>query len=227
MSTNPPQNGGRDPFGTPTGQDRATGESSYGSRYVYGNREPVPTATPSPAPDRTEPGADDAGFDPRVAYGQPPQAGSQAARAGGHPQYAGAVQQHSVPQQGNPYGNPADHGDPGYQGHQAAGPHGSVYGDHAPGGNHSVYGANPGYRSAPPSSGSSTNVLAIIAFVTSLVGMAIIPVVLGHIALSQIRRTDEGGSVFAIIALVFGYLQIALYLLAFLLIPGAIIWSVT
>ncbi|MET0726190.1 MAG: DUF4190 domain-containing protein [Leifsonia sp.] len=52
------------------------------------------------------------------------------------------------------------------------------------------------------------NVLAIISFATSLLGISLVGIVLGHIALSQIKKTGEQGKVFAIIGLVLGYLGI-------------------
>lgn len=70
-----------------------------------------------------------------------------------------------------------------------------------------------------------TNGLAIAAFVLGLCGFAVLPVVLGHIALGQIRRTGDGGSALAIIGLVLGYLEIVLYasLIAAIVIPLVIV----
>jgi hypothetical protein len=59
-----------------------------------------------------------------------------------------------------------------------------------------------------------TNVLAIVSLVTSILGLAIVPIILGHISLSQIRRTGEQGRVMAIIGLVIGYLSVLGYLIA-------------
>ncbi len=61
----------------------------------------------------------------------------------------------------------------------------------------------PSYAPAP-----RTNGLAIASFVLGILGFAIIPVILGHISLSQIAKRAEGGKVFAIIGLVLGYLGI-------------------
>ncbi|WP_374946245.1 DUF4190 domain-containing protein [Agreia sp.] len=58
-----------------------------------------------------------------------------------------------------------------------------------------------------------TNVLAIVSLVTSILGLAIVPIILGHISLSQIRRTREQGRVMAIIGLVIGYLSLLGYLI--------------
>lgn len=109
------------------------------------------------------------------------------------------------PPRHDPYG-----GDPG----QA-----SPYGGAAP---HYYPGAYPPY---PPQRG--TNVLAIVSLVTSLLGMAIIPVITGHIALSQIKNTGEGGNALALVGMILGYLQILVYVILFGLMVwgGLVIWS--
>jgi hypothetical protein len=56
-----------------------------------------------------------------------------------------------------------------------------------------------------------TNVLSIVSLATSVFGLAIVPVILGHISLSQIKKTGEQGRVMAIIGLILGYLTIAAY----------------
>ena len=58
-----------------------------------------------------------------------------------------------------------------------------------------------------------TNVLSIVSLVTSILGLAVVPIVLGHISLAQIRRTGEQGRVMAIIGLVIGYLSLLGYLI--------------
>jgi hypothetical protein len=58
-----------------------------------------------------------------------------------------------------------------------------------------------------------TNVLAIVSLVTSILGLAIVPIILGHISLGQIGRTGEQGRAMAIIGLVIGYLSVAGYLI--------------
>jgi peptidyl-prolyl cis-trans isomerase B (cyclophilin B) len=52
------------------------------------------------------------------------------------------------------------------------------------------------------------NVLSIVGFVLSLVGISLVGVILGHIGLSQITKRGERGKGFAIAALVLGYLGI-------------------
>lgn len=65
--------------------------------------------------------------------------------------------------------------------------------------------AVPVWAPAPP----RTNGLAIAAFVLGLCGFGILPVVFGHVALGQIRRTGDRGATLAIVGLVLGYLALA------------------
>lgn len=65
------------------------------------------------------------------------------------------------------------------------------------------------------------NVLGIVSFVLSLVGFTLIAVILGHISLSQIKRTGERGRGFAIAGLVIGYVSFALAILFIIFIVGA------
>jgi hypothetical protein len=63
-----------------------------------------------------------------------------------------------------------------------------------------------------------TNVLAIISLVASCVGLVfplgyIAGVVMGHIALSQIKRTGEGGRGLALAGVIVGYSLLALWIL--------------
>lgn len=60
---------------------------------------------------------------------------------------------------------------------------------------------------------TKTNVLSIITLVTGILGMAIIPVILGHISLSQIKKTGEQGRVMAIIGLVLGYIGLVTWII--------------
>lgn len=59
-----------------------------------------------------------------------------------------------------------------------------------------------------------TNGLAIAALVLGLCGFGILPVVFGHIALGQIRRTGDRGAALAIVGLVLGYLALAATIIA-------------
>jgi hypothetical protein len=58
------------------------------------------------------------------------------------------------------------------------------------------------------------NVLAIITLVSSILGFALISVVLGIISLNQIKRTGEQGKVLAIIGIVIGALATIGYIIA-------------
>lgn len=62
------------------------------------------------------------------------------------------------------------------------------------------------------------NVLALVGFIMSLVGVSLVGIILGHVALPQIKRTGERGRGLAIAALVIGYLSIALSILGVILI---------
>jgi len=54
-----------------------------------------------------------------------------------------------------------------------------------------------------------TNTLAVLALVFGLLGAGVVPVVLGHVALGQIRRTGERGHGLAVAGLVLGYVALA------------------
>ncbi len=77
--------------------------------------------------------------------------------------------------------------------------------------------AQPTYAPVP-----RTNTLAIVGFVLSFF-ISLGAVIVSHIALSQIKRTGEGGRGFAIAGLVIGYAGIAIGVLWFLFIGLAII----
>lgn len=69
----------------------------------------------------------------------------------------------------------------------------------------------PPYSPFPPPE-PTTNVLAIVGFITSFfVGLA--GIICGHIALSQIRRTGEKGRGLALAATIIGYAQVGLLFL--------------
>lgn len=62
-----------------------------------------------------------------------------------------------------------------------------------------------------------TNVLAIVALITGILGMALVPVICGHISLNQIKKTGEGGKIMAIIGLVLGYLGILAWIIVIIM----------
>lgn len=68
---------------------------------------------------------------------------------------------------------------------------------------------------AAAATGPKTNVLAIIALVSGIVGLffglfSLAAVVMGHIAMSQIKKTGESGRGMAVAALILGYVGIVL-----------------
>ncbi|WP_084956561.1 DUF4190 domain-containing protein [Thermoactinospora rubra] len=144
-------------------------------------------------------------------YGQPGQPGY-----GSGPQGYGSGPQGygSGPQQGygQPYGSgPQSYGDQPYGGYSPP-----------PGG----YG-QPGGYGAPQ--GTKTNGMAIASLVLGIAGLAlcgvssIVGVILGHIALSQIKRTGEEGRGMAIAGLVTSYIMVGLALVFLLLY---VVWGV-
>lgn len=67
---------------------------------------------------------------------------------------------------------------------------------------------SPPYRGNGPAR-KKTNPVAIAAFVSSFI-ISVTGVVLGHIALHQIKTTGEGGRGLAIAALVIGYVSMTI-----------------
>jgi peptidyl-prolyl cis-trans isomerase B (cyclophilin B) len=68
-----------------------------------------------------------------------------------------------------------------------------------------------------PSGQAKTNTLSIIALIASLVQCIpivspIVAVILGHIAMKQIKERSEGGRTLAIIALILGYLGLVVWI---------------
>jgi peptidyl-prolyl cis-trans isomerase B (cyclophilin B) len=61
----------------------------------------------------------------------------------------------------------------------------------------------------PPTTQAKTNTMAIVALVSSFF-ISLLGVILGHIALNQIKTTGEGGRGLAIAALIIGYVSMAL-----------------
>jgi hypothetical protein len=84
------------------------------------------------------------------------------------------------------------------------------------------YGA-PAYGQ-PGQQSQKWNVLSIIALVSSILGFAIISIVLGIISLNQIKKTGEQGKVLAIIGIIIGALTTLGYIImaiAFFAILGS------
>lgn len=117
-----------------------------------------------------------------------------------------------------PYGSPAapPYGAPAPQYGAPAPQYGTPapqYGAGAP-----QYAAAPGYGyPATP----KTNTLAVVSLISSLVGVFLIPfigqivgIITGHLSLSQIKTTGEGGRGLALAGLIIGYVGIGLAVLA-------------
>jgi hypothetical protein len=82
----------------------------------------------------------------------------------------------------------------------------------------------PSYAPARP-----TNVLAIISLIASCLGFTIPGIIMGHIALHQIKRTGEQGHGLALAGVIVGYalfaitvVVIVVYVLAFI---GLAVWA--
>lgn len=58
--------------------------------------------------------------------------------------------------------------------------------------------------SAPTS--AKTNAMAIVSLVTSILGISLVGVITGHIAMSQIKKTGEQGNGLAVAGLILGYI---------------------
>ncbi|MFB7781979.1 DUF4190 domain-containing protein [Streptomyces vinaceus] len=98
-----------------------------------------------------------------------------------------------------PYPQPGPYGQPGQPG---------PYGQPGP---HGPHGAPQGWY-PPPGASEKTNALAVVAFVMSLVcAIPLVPLVLGIVALSQIRSRGEKGKGLAIAAIVIHGATIAFY----------------
>lgn len=81
--------------------------------------------------------------------------------------------------------------------------------------------ATPPVAYAPPTAYTApaavaTNGMAIASFITSLVGLGVVGVILGHIAMSQIKKSGAAGKGFAIAGLIIGYLSIAIAIVVLL-----------
>lgn len=67
-----------------------------------------------------------------------------------------------------------------------------------------AYLTSPQYTPGPP----PTNAAAVIGFI-GVFFISLLGIILGHVALSQIKRRGESGRGFAIAALILGYLRFA------------------
>jgi peptidyl-prolyl cis-trans isomerase B (cyclophilin B) len=74
------------------------------------------------------------------------------------------------------------------------------------------------------------NGLSIASLVLSIIGLSLLGVILGHIALSQIKRTGEQGYVLALIGVILGYLGLLAFIILGImavvaLAAGAAFWT--
>ena len=68
-----------------------------------------------------------------------------------------------------------------------------------------------------------TNGLGIAAFVMSLVGFSVIAAIMGHVAMGQIKRNNEGGNGLAVAAVVIGWVSFAAQLFWLFFIGAALV----
>ncbi len=114
-----------------------------------------------------------------------------------------------------------------YQAPNAQVPYGGGAGQYqAPNAQVPYGGGAGGYPASNWSGTRPTNALAVVSLVTGLLCFTFIPVIFGHIALGQIKRTGEGGATMAIIGLVLGYAQIVAGILLFLIFGMGMFWVV-
>lgn len=92
------------------------------------------------------------------------------------------------------------------------------------------------YASAPAygyqQQGPKTNTLAIVSLVASLAGLitgitAIVGIITGHIALSQIKKTGENGRGLALGGLITGYVLTALTIIGIIAFIAFFSWAAT
>jgi peptidyl-prolyl cis-trans isomerase B (cyclophilin B) len=88
----------------------------------------------------------------------------------------------------------------------------------------SNYPQNQPYSGYAPQS-NKTNGLAIASLITSFF-ISIVGIILGHVALSQIKRTGENGRGLAIAGLVIGYVSLAIGIIAAIMMLGLAAGSV-
>lgn len=77
----------------------------------------------------------------------------------------------------------------------------------------------------PPVATGRTNGLAIASLVLGVLGFSVIPIVLGHVALAQIRKTGDGGSSMAVVGLVLGYLGLIVWIVVAVLLVIGLGWA--
>ncbi len=91
------------------------------------------------------------------------------------------------------------------------------------------YGGAPVYQQPAYAQAVGTNGLAIASLICGILGTSLVAVILGHIALSQIKKTGQEGRGMAIAGLVLGYLALVVSVIAviFLLVATSQLGSST
>lgn len=69
----------------------------------------------------------------------------------------------------------------------------------------------PGYAAVPAA--PKTNVLAIVSLVISILGFNVIAIILGAIALNQIKKTGENGRGLAIAGIIIGAVSLVIVII--------------
>ncbi|WP_256977955.1 DUF4190 domain-containing protein [Microbacterium sp. Yaish 1] len=91
-----------------------------------------------------------------------------------------------------------------------------------------AYGQGGGYQP------QKTNTLAVVSMIASIVGFiwllpvigSVAGVIMGHISLSQIKRTNENGRGMALAGLIVGYAGLALAIVGIIIVASLIGWAI-
>jgi len=73
-------------------------------------------------------------------------------------------------------------------------------------------------QGAMPGQFAPTNVMAIVALIFGILGGTLLPIIFGHVALSQIARTGERGHGMALAGTILGYLSSAVVLIVLIVV---------
>lgn len=187
--TQPPQDPTNNPYGAPY-QPPAS---------PYGPQDPYQSQDPYQQPASGQPAYG------QPAYGQPPQGQSPYGQpAQGQPQYGQPAQpDYGQPPQGqSPYGQPAysepASGQPAY-GQPAQPPYGQPASGQSPQGQ--AYG-QPYQQYGQPQVPQKTNGFAVAALILGIIGGHVLAIILGIVALVQIKKTGDKGKGMAITGIV-------------------------
>jgi hypothetical protein len=80
---------------------------------------------------------------------------------------------------------------------------------------------NEGYNPAPVQV-RSTNGMAIASMVLSIIGVSLLGVIFGHVALGQIKRNNQDGHGMALAGVILGYVGMALYVIMIIALVNAV-----